>query len=182
MIFRNAPSQHRHLNFPYRNSPMANAYRRQVYIEFREPATALSPLTDRKYTMTHSDETGDLSVVIGTDYAEDKINSLRDEVRLEWTVVKDTPVLYGEVLVDGDTISAGNAQARDSIFKREMPLALQAIYHADQQFFMANPELNETPVFIHFSSTQSSFNKLYNWGVIGEYDHLDPNRSTPYMR
>lgn len=182
MRFRSTPQAHGHLNFPYRNSPVTGNYRRQVYIEFREPATILSPLVDRKYTMTHSDETGDLFVVIATEYAEDKVNSLRDEVRLEWTVIKDTPVLYGEVLVDGEGISGGNAQVRDTIFKREMPLALQAIYHADQHLFLANPELNETPVFIHFSSAQSTYNKLYNFGSIGEYDQLDPNRSAPYIR
>lgn len=180
MKYRNAPSGH--LNFPNRSSALSSCYRRQVFIEFREPANALSPLADRKYTMTHSDDTGDLFVTIGTEYAEDKVTTLRDEVRLEWTVIKDTPILYGEVLIDGDGISTGNTQVRDTIFKREMPLALQAIYHADQQFFASHPELRETPVFIHFTSTQPSYNKLYNFGTISEYDQLDPNRSMPYIR
>ncbi|MBE6023790.1 MAG: hypothetical protein E7231_11275 [Cellulosilyticum sp.] len=170
MKYRNAPIGH--LNFPYRTPALSSGYRRQVFIEFRAPATALEPLADRKYTMTHSDETGDLFVTIGTEYAEDQINSLRDEVRLEWTVLKDMPLLYGEVLIDGQGIGSGSAQTRDAIFKREMPLALQAIYHADQQFFFANPELRDTPVFIHFTSTQPLYNKLYNFGTIGEYDQL----------
>ncbi len=181
MRYRNAPGPSGHLNFPASNPVTSTGYRRQVFIEFREPVTALMPLADRKYTMTHSDETGDLFVVIGTDYAEDKVGPLRDEVRLEWTVIKDMPILYGEVLIDGDGISIGSAQVRDSIFKREMPLALQAIYHADQQLFGANPEFKETPVFVHFTSTQANYNKLYNFGTIGEYDLLDP-RTNPYIR
>lgn len=185
MKYRSTPLSTGHLNFPYRYSPytpLANSYRNQVYIEFREPATALSPLADRKYTMTHSDDTGDLFVVIATDYAEDRINPTRDEVRLEWTVIKDTPVLYGEVLIDGEGIAVGNAEIRDTIFKREMPIALQTIYHADGQLFNANPELRETPIFIHFTSSQALYNKLYNFGTIGEYDQLDPNRTVPYIR
>ena len=170
-----------YLNFPIRNVNLSPNYRNQVFIEFREPATALEPLADRKYVMTHSDETGDLFVNIGIEYIEDKVNALRDEVRLEWTVIKDTPILYGEVLIDGDGISVGNAQIRDTIFKREMPLALQAIYHADQQFFAIHPELKEAPVFIHFSSSQPIYNKLYNFGTIGEYDFLDP-RMNSYIR
>lgn len=177
MKFRNTPpASSGHLNFPYRNLAFAPNYRRQVFIEFREPTTALSPIADRKYTMTHSDETGDLFVTIGTEFAEDKVSSLRDEVRLEWTVIKDTPVLYGEVLIDGDGISIGSSEVRDTIFKREMPLALQAIYHADGRFFNAHPELKETPVFIHFTSSQANYNKLYNFGTIGEYDVIDTNR------
>lgn len=177
MKYRNHPIANGHLNFPSRNGNMN--YRRQVFIEFREPATALTPLADRKYMMTHSDDTGDLFVVIGTEYAEDKVGELRDEVRLEWTVIKDTPILYGEVLIDGDGISPANAQLRDTIFKREMPLALQAIYHADQQFFATYPELQDTPVFVQFSSTQHVYNRLYSFGTIGEYDTLDP-RSNSY--
>lgn len=181
MRYRNSPRANGHLNFPSINPAISTGYRRQVFIEFREPATALAPIADRKYTMTHSDETGDLFVIIGVEYAEDKVSTLRDEVRLEWTVIKDTPVLYGEVLIDGEGISTGSAQARDTIFKREMPLALQAIYHADQQFFAVHPELRETPVFIHFTSTQANYNKLYNFGTIGEYDQLDP-RTNSYIR
>lgn len=165
----------------FRNPPLPSQYRGQVFIEFREPVTALEPLSDRKYMMTHSDETADLFVTIWTQYAEDKVGPLRDEVRLEWTILKDMPVLYGEVLIDGEGISPDNAELRDNIFKREMPLALQAIYHADQQLFTTNPELKNTPVFIRFLSTQANYNKLYNFGTIGEYNTLN-SRSNSYIR
>ena len=62
-----------------------------------------------------------------------------------------------------------NAETRNTIFKREMPLALQAIYHADEQLFNANPELKNTPILIYFISSQTSYNRLYDFGTIGEY-------------
>lgn len=49
-------------------------------------------------------------------------------------------------------------------------LVLQAIYHADEQLFSANPQLKNTPVLIHFISSQASYNKLYEFGSIGEYN------------
>lgn len=144
-------------------------YRQTVFIEFREPATALTPIENRKYTMTHSDETGDLFVVIDTEYAEDKVGPLQDEIRLEWTMMKGMPILYGMVLVDGNGIDVDNAATRDMIFKREMHVALQAIYFADQLLLDAYPELRDTPILIHFSSTQPEYNKVYHFGTIGEY-------------
>ena len=172
MKHRNSVQKDNYSNYPYRNSSYRsrNHYRRQVFIEFREPVTPLMPLADRKYTMTHSDETGDLFVAISTMFAEDKVSPMRDEVRLEWNTIKDMRILYGEVLIDGEGIDPDKAEVRNTIFKREMPLALQAIYHADEQLFNANPALKNTPVLIHFISSQSSYNKLYYFGTIGEYN------------
>lgn len=172
MKHRNSIQKNKCSNYLYRNAPYHSRsyYRRQVFIEFRELVTPLMPLRDRKYTMTHSDETGDLFVTVATMFAEDKVGPTRDEVRLEWSTIKDMPILYGEVLIDGEGISPDKSEVRDNIFKREMPLALQAIYHADEQLFNANPELKNTPVLIHFISSQASYNKLYSFGTIGEYN------------
>lgn len=174
MKYRNSIQKNKYSNYPYGNHSYHSRsyYRRQVFIEFRDPVTPLMPLRDRKYTMTHSDETGDLFVTVGTMFAEDKVGPTRDEVRLEWSTLKDMPILYGEVLIDGEGISLDKAEVRNNIFKREMPLALQAIYHADEQLFNANPELKNTPVLIHFISSQASYNKLYRFGTIGEYNMI----------
>jgi len=174
MKYRNTPVANRRSNLYNRNSTYSsrNNSPRQVYIEFREPATPLMPLVDRKYTMTHSDETGDLFVTVGTTFAEDKVGEIRDEVRLEWTTMKDSPILYGEVLIDGEGISTNSSEVRNNIFKREMPLALQAIYQADKQLFNAQPELKNTPILIRFNSSLPEYNKLYTFGTIGEYSSI----------
>ena len=149
------------------------AYKRakQIYVEYRDNVTPTSPLEKRTYTMTHSDETGDLFVTIGLNYALDKVNPTRDEVYLMWQKIGDKNLLYGEVLIDGEGLQ-GNSQIRYDIFKREMPLALHAIYTADQPLFENSPELKDTPILINFKSSEPNFNKLYSYGSIGNYNTL----------
>lgn len=63
----------------------------------------LNQLNPRRYTLTHSDETGDLFLVISSDYAYDKLTAMRDEVLGEWTT-KDFQNYYFYVYVrlDGE--------------------------------------------------------------------------------
>lgn len=154
---------------------MRSKRNRQVFVEYRDNVTVLAPIENRTYTMTHSDETGDLYVTIGTKYAKDKTNELRDEVYLKWITMNNKPLLHGEVLVDGEGVT-GNSGIRNNIFRREMPLALQAIYFADEPFFDANPSLKSTPVLIDFKSSDAKYNKLYSYGVIGNYNQFSQRK------
>lgn len=148
----------------------------QVITELRSPVTPLTPLNRRKYMMTHSDTTGDLFVTIGTVYAEDKVGELRDEVRLAWTPLEDTYILYGEVLIDGPGIS-GASQVRYDIFRREMPLALRAIRYADCQFFEADLQRDQVPIFIRFKSNLPQYNQVFNLGTMQQYTNFDRKKS-----
>ena len=168
---------------------------RQVFVEYRDGVTATTPLENRTYTMTHSDDTGDLFVTIGLTLAQDKTNELRDEVYLTWQrlgnknllygevlidginlleELSDINLLYGEVLIDGEGIQ-GTSKIRNDIFRREMPLALQAIYVADTPLFEACPHLNDTPIIINFKSADPTYNKLYTYGTIGNYNNSSRN-------
>lgn len=140
----------------------------KVFTEYRNNVTAIHPIKGRKYTMTHSDQTGDLFVTIGLEYAEDKVLPIRDEVRLEWSQLGNKPVLYGEVMIDGEGIP-GSPHNRNAIFQKEMPTALKAIRYGDHALFEKYPELDKTPVFIQFISHNTMFNKLYHVGNIGNY-------------
>lgn len=66
------------------------------------------PVMDRKYTITHSDITAELFVFVATNYAEDQITSMRDEVRVAWEQYKKGLALFGSVIVDGNGV-IGNA-------------------------------------------------------------------------
>ena len=123
----------------------------KVHAELRDRVSPISPILDRKYTVTHSDETADLFVTIGRHYADDKIGPTR-----------------GEVLIAGDEIT-GNAKMRSEIFEREMPIALQAIRYADWRLFQAKPDLDELPILIWFRSSEPEYNKLYDFGTMSEY-------------
>lgn len=141
---------------------------RKVFAQYRGSMNPYHPIMGRKYTITHSDITAELFVFIAEKYAEDQINELRDEVRITWKENKKMQALTGTVLVDGQGIQ-GNANIRNKIFLKEMPTALQALRQADRFLFEKFPNLDNTPVLIHFISKNPSLNKIYHFGPIGNY-------------
>jgi hypothetical protein len=140
----------------------------KVFIQYRDIMKPYEPVMDRKYTITHSDITAELFVFVAKNYAEDQITRMRDEVRAAWGQYKKEFVLMGSVIVDGNGI-IGNAYIRNKIFYNEMPTALQALRQADRFLFDKESDLDNTPVFIHFISSNPVYDKTYDFGVIGIY-------------
>ena len=140
----------------------------KVFTEFRDGVSKYEPILGRKYTLTHSDTTGDLFVTIGLNYARDKFGEFRDEVILEWKDEDGNKILYGKVLIDGDGIF-GSEKIRNRIFMTEMPLALQAIRYGETEFFRINEELDDSVVLIHFKSNDPYYDKVCNFGNMNMY-------------
>ncbi len=140
----------------------------KVFVQYRDNIRPYEPVRSRLYTITHSDITAELFVFVGQNYAEDQVTKMRDEVRIAWELYKEGFALIGSVIVDGDGV-IGNAYLRDDIFYNEMPTALQALRQADRFLFDKEPNLDNTPVYIHFISSNPIYNKTYDFGVIGTY-------------
>ncbi len=140
----------------------------KVFAQYRDIMKPYEPIKRRKYTITHSDVTAELFVFMAQNYAEDQITRMRDEVRVAWEQNENGLVLIGSVLVDVKGI-IGNSYIRNKIFYNEMPTALQALRQADRFLFDKEPNLDNTPVYIHFISINPVYNKTYNFGVIGIY-------------
>ena len=140
----------------------------KVFVQYRDAMKPYEPVMDRKYTITHSDTTAELFVFVAKSYAEDQITRMRDEVRVAWEQYKKGLALFGSVIVDGSGV-VENAYIRNKIFYNEMPTALQALRQADRFLFDKEPNLNNTPVFIHFISSNPIYDKTYDFGVIGIY-------------
>ena len=140
----------------------------KVFVQYRDIMKPYEPVMDRKNTITHSDITAELFVFVAENYAEDQITRMRDEVRIAWEQYKTGIALFGSVIVDGDDV-IGNAYIRNRIFYNEMPTALQALRQADRFLFDQEPNLDNTPVFIHFISSNPAYDKTYNFGAIGIY-------------
>jgi hypothetical protein len=129
----------------------------------------------RLYTLTHSDITGDLFLTIGPHYDTEEISKLytrlmRDEVLAELKEEHDGLVLNVYCHVSGGFV-LGKAGWRYSIFRSELPLALEALRYGDKSLFDQNPELDQVPVFIHFRSSDRRYNKIEPWGIIADYKH-----------
>ncbi|BCJ98933.1 staygreen family protein [Anaerocolumna chitinilytica] len=140
----------------------------KVFVQYRDNIRPYEPVRSRLYTITHSDITAELFVFVGQNYAEDQVTRMRDEVRIAWELYREGYALIGSVIVDGDGV-IGNAHLRDEIFYNEMPTALQALRQADRFLFDKEPNLDNTPVYIHFISNNPIYNKTYDFGVIGTY-------------
>jgi hypothetical protein len=131
------------------------------------------PVSPRRYTLTHSDTTGDLYLTIGAEYDDAQISGwytrlMRDEVLAEWRQEEQGPSLHIHCHVNGGLVF-GAAHWRYAIFRRELPLVLEAFRFGDRMLFEAHPELDQAPIWVHFHSTQSRYDRTEAWGTPAEY-------------
>ena len=140
----------------------------------RMPGTAADgPVVPRCYTLTHSDRTGELFLTIGSDYDRDQISGLytrlmRDEVLAEWEAGEDGPALHVHCHVSGG-LAVGTARWRDAIFRRELPLVLEAYRFGDRALYAAHPALDKAPVWVHFHSPKPAYDRVERWGAPSDY-------------
>ena len=144
---------------------MSAFYPEKLSVEYMNGATTTKPVIPRRYTLTHSDVTGELILNIGIHFAWVKMNSLRDEVLGEWK--KYGGILYFCVYlhVDQGQFSPSVSAKRYEIFRRELPLALTAIRYGDRSFFNTYPYLDQAPIIIQFISSYPQFAGQKKWGT-----------------
>lgn len=140
----------------------------KVFVQYRDSINPYEPVVNRKYTITHSDVTAELFVFIADNYADDQVSSMHDDVKIGWEQTERGLFLIGSVLIDGADV-LGNPGVRNRIFYTEMPTALKALRQADRFLFLKYPNIDSTPVFIHFISENPTYDKTYNFGSIGRY-------------
>ena len=146
--------------------------KRYVQTCYGTPASQQS-IIPRRYTLTHSDETRDLFLTIGNDYAWATVNTkMRDEVLGEWKQVGDTLYFKVYLYIDQGEYDEQTAAQRNDIFRRELPLALTAIRYGDSALFKQYPSLDQAMLFVHFMSTYPQLARQENWGTFSTYSTL----------
>lgn len=146
----------------------------KLHVRFAPGAAPEGPLMPRRYTLTHSDVTGDLFLTIGPDYDRRQIAGwqtrfMRDEVLAEWLEEEvERPALHVHCHVSGGLVF-GSAGMRDAIFRRELPLVLEAFRLGDQRLFHTHPELDRAPVRVHFHAARARYDRIETWGVPADY-------------
>jgi hypothetical protein len=145
----------------------------KLHVTYLTGTTPEQLILPRRYTLTHSDRTGELFLSIGNEYEMKQISKLytrlmRDEVLAEFTDDKYNLIFRVYCHVSGGFVF-GTARWRYNIFQSELPLVLEAIRYGDKTVFEQNPQLDSAPVLIHFESTKKRFNRVENWGTIAEY-------------
>lgn len=131
------------------------------------------PVAPRRYTLTHSDMTGELYLTVGAEYDRKQVSGwytriMRDEVLAEWRYDADGPCLHVYCHVSGGLV-VGTAGWRYAIFQRELPLVLEAFRHGDGKFFEANPDLDQAPILVHFRSGRRRYRRVERWGTPADY-------------
>jgi hypothetical protein len=127
----------------------------------------------RRYTLTHSDASGELFLTIGPDYDQRQIAGwytrlMRDEVLAEWQASEAGPALHVYCHVSGGLV-LGSARLRYEIFQRELPLVLGAVRWGDRQFFAGQPQLDGAAIWVHWRSTNRRYQSVERWGRPADY-------------
>lgn len=130
--------------------------------------TETKPKVPRNYTLAHSDLTAELFLSIGMYYDYEKIGLQRDEVLGKWIFVKGKYQLNLYCYVNGRGCPVFTA-TRFRIFRKELPLAIEAIIHGDKEFFQAHPKLDSSNIIVFFNSVIPFFNRSENWGLVEDY-------------
>jgi hypothetical protein len=145
----------------------------KLHVTFAVPVTADQPVLPRRYTLTHSDATGDLYLTIGLDYNRQQISGIytrlmRDEVLAEWRQDMDGVALHVYCHVSGGLVF-GSAEMRDAIFRRELPLVLEAFRYGDEALFEVVPAMDRWPIWVHFMAGTGRYNRVERWGTPADY-------------
>jgi hypothetical protein len=145
----------------------------KLHVTFAPGARSQGPPIPRAYTLTHSDLTGDLFLTIGPRHNREQISDLytrliRDEVLAEWSETTEGFALHVHCHVSGGLV-LGSAGMRLAIFKRELPLVLEALRYGDRRLFEAQPALDEAAIKVHFHAAQQRYDRVEGWGVPADY-------------
>ncbi|NQD67073.1 hypothetical protein HP456_14250 [Bacillus haikouensis] len=149
---------------------MSEFHPEKLAVTYLPPASIFNPIDNRKYTLTHSDTNGQLYLSIGSQYDLSKINAqMRDEVLGEWRRELGQYTLFGKVYVSGGEFDEKLSKVRFMIFKKEIPLALNAFVNGDNGFYTYYPWLLDAPVYIYFESVFNEFNQVIYFGTPRQY-------------
>jgi hypothetical protein len=145
----------------------------RLHVRFAPGTAPEGPVTPRRYTLTHSDATGELYLTAGAGYDREQISGLytrlmRDEVLAEWDVEDGEPALHVYCHVSGG-LAFGPAGWRYAIFRQELPLVLEAFRHGDRELYAAHPDLDAAPILVHFRSHRRRYRKVQRWGTPADY-------------
>jgi hypothetical protein len=140
----------------------------KLHVTFAGGTSVHDPNLPRRYTLTHSDSTGDLSLTIGEDHNWRQISGfytrlMRDEVLAELKNDGQEISLHIYCHVSGGLV-LGPAGWRNDLFHHHMPLVLEALRYGERELIAAYPELDEIKILAHFISNHDRYNTVEDWG------------------
>jgi hypothetical protein len=163
-----------------RSDSLSRLRAEKLHVTFSGESTPEGPVLPRRYTLTHSDRTGDLFLTIGAEFDQQQISGwytrlMRDEVLAEWRQDGEALSLHVYCHVSGGLV-LGPARWRFAIFQQELPLVLEAIRYGDRMLFESQPQLDQAVILVHFHASEARYDRTEEWGIPADYR---PRRSSP---
>jgi hypothetical protein len=145
----------------------------KLHVTLRRGARPPGLSNPRRYTLTHSDLTGDLYLTIGMSYDRKQVSGLytrlmRDEVLAEWIAGEDGPALHTYCHVSGGLV-IGSPAWRYAIFQKHLPMVVEAFCLGDRELFEVQPELEGAPAIVHFHARHKRYRRQEDWGPLSAY-------------
>ena len=136
------------------------------------PDLSADKMLPRRYTLTHSDSTGDLFLTIAPDYNLSQVSGwytrfMRDEVFAEWRRYQAYS-LHVHCHVSGGFVF-GTPGFRYNIFCQHLPLVLTALRYGDRDFIQNWPELDNAKIYVEFHAKQPHYNMIKSYGALQDY-------------
>nr|ABK22344.1 unknown [Picea sitchensis] len=128
----------------------------------------------RTYTLTHSDITAKITLAISQTINKDQLqgwyNRLqRDEVIAQWKKSQGKMSLHVHCHISGGHwLLDAIARLRFYIFRKELPVVLEAFRHGDRALLDKHPELETALVWVYFHSNVREFKRVECWGSLAE--------------
>ena len=149
----------------------------KLHVTFAQGTRPEGPVSPRRYTLTHSDLTGDLFLTIGAEYDRHALAALqvrleRDEVLGEWVLGDDGARLELHMIAQGGLPVFGTGAMRCDIFRRYRPMVLGAMRYGDNALADAHPELDDAPVVAWFHWRRER-EESESWGRWGDWRMTD---------
>ncbi|CAK9191990.1 hypothetical protein BDL97_01G096700 [Sphagnum fallax] len=128
----------------------------------------------RIYTLTHSDVTSKITLAVSREINKAQLKGWysklqRDEVLAEWKRVRGTMSLHVHCHISGGNFLHNIiANLRFYIFRKELPVVLEAFRHGDEELLKEYPDLDEALVWVYFHSNVEAYNRVECWGPLVE--------------
>jgi hypothetical protein len=128
----------------------------------------------RIYTLTHSDVTSMITLAISREINKAQMKGWysklqRDEVVAEWKKVQGKMTLHVHCHISGGNLMHNFiANLRFYIFRKELPVVLEAFRHGDEELLKEYPDLDNSLVWVYFHSNVSEYNRVECWGPLVE--------------
>lgn len=144
-----------------------------LHVTYHSDISAQQLTLPRKYTLTHSDLTGELFLSIDAEYDRKQISGfytrlMRDEVLAELKRESGGYCLHVYCHVSGG-MALGSAAWRNDILHHHMRMVIEALHYAERSLSAAHPELDEAKVWVHFISHRIKYNQVEDWGLFQAY-------------